>query len=274
MQRSGGAGHVPISLKIVHSPCHGLYCQDHWTKGKPGRYRQAAIRPRESLQLRYRSLHPSLQENAMTPTEFVTRLGKARASAILRTDVPDVAIAAMEAAVRGGFTICEFTLTIPDALDVIREFSQRYPDVVVGAGTVLEVDQAHQAVEAGARFLVSPVVDETVIKAANELNVAAMPGTHTATEMLTAFRAGAPLQKLFPAPGIGPDYVKACLGPMPFLKLVPTHGVNLTNARDWLAAGAYAIGFVAPLFDPALVADRRFDELERRARQLLQSLDS
>ena len=210
----------------------------------------------------------------MNPTEFVTRLGKLRATAILRTNAADTAIQAMEAAVRGGFRICEFTLTIPDVHDIIREFSHRHPDIIVGAGTVLEVEQAHHAVEAGARFLVSPVVDEAVISAATELGVAAMPGTHTATEMLAAYRAGAMLQKLFPAPGVGPDYLKACLGPMPFLKLVPTHGVNDHNARDWIAAGAHAIGFVAPLFDPEMIANRQFDRIEERARQLLAAIDS
>jgi len=208
----------------------------------------------------------------MTPPDFVKCLGQFKASAILRTHSSDAAIGAMEAAFRGGFRICEFTLTIPDVYDIIREFSRRHPEAIVGAGTVLEVDEAHQAVEAGARFLVSPVTDPAVIRAATELGVASMPGTHTATEMLTAHRAGAPLQKLFPAPGIGPDYVKACLGPMPFLKIVPTHGVNRDNARAWLDAGAYAIGFVAPLFDPVLVNEQRFDELEQRARDLLAAL--
>ncbi len=210
----------------------------------------------------------------MSPDDFVSRLGQHKASAILRTHSADAAIGAMEAAVRGGFRICEFTLTIPDAFDIIREFSARHPEVVVGAGTVLEVEEAHKAVEAGAQFLVSPVTDPAVITAATNLGVASMPGTHTTTEMLTAHRAGAPLQKLFPAPGIGPDYVKACLGPLPFLKIVPTHGVTRENARAWLDAGAYAIGFVAPLFDPALVNERRFDELEQRARDLLTAIES
>lgn len=208
----------------------------------------------------------------MTPQDFVTRLGKARASAILRTDSADAAIGAMEAAVRGGFGICEFTLTIPDVYDIIRDFSRSHPDVIVGAGTVLEVDEVHRAVDAGARFLVSPVVDEAVIREAGERGVAVMPGTHTPTEMLLAYRAGAPLQKLFPAPGIGPDYVKACLGPMPFLNIVPTHGVDRDNARDWLDAGAFAIGFVAPLFHPDDVAECRFEAIETRARTLLASL--
>ncbi|QOC23466.1 bifunctional 4-hydroxy-2-oxoglutarate aldolase/2-dehydro-3-deoxy-phosphogluconate aldolase [Wenzhouxiangella sp. AB-CW3] len=208
----------------------------------------------------------------MTPTDFVNRLRQTRASAILRTDSAEAAIGAMEAAVRGGFTICEFTLTIPDVYDLIGEFSRRHPDVIVGAGTVLEVDEARRAVEAGARFLVSPVVDEAVIGAATELDVAAMPGTHTPTEMLRAHRAGAPLQKLFPAPGIGPDFVKACLGPMPFLNIVPTHGVTRDNASKWLEAGALAVGYVAPLFDPELVLAHDFDALEQRARELLGAL--
>jgi 2-dehydro-3-deoxyphosphogluconate aldolase/(4S)-4-hydroxy-2-oxoglutarate aldolase len=209
----------------------------------------------------------------MTPNEFVQHLGQKRASAILRTDNADAAAEAMEAAIRGGFTICEFTLTIPDVFDLIEDFSRRHPDLLFGAGTVMSVDEAERAVAAGAKFLVSPVTDESVIEAAGRLGVAAMPGTHTPTEMLRAHRAGAGLQKLFPAPGIGPDFVKACLGPMPFLNIVPTHGVTEGNAADWLAAGAHAIGFVAPLFDPALIADRDFDGIESRARRLLAALD-
>ena len=208
----------------------------------------------------------------MTPNDFVAQLGKTRASAILRTDDADAAQKAMEAAIRGGFTICEFTLTVPDVYELIADFSKRHPDVVFGAGTVLTVEEAERSVEAGARFLVSPVTDETVIEAAGRLGVAAMPGTHTPTEMLRAHRAGAGLQKLFPAPGIGPDFVKACLGPMPFLNIVPTHGVTEANAAEWLAAGAHAIGFVAPLFDPRLVAAGDFEGIEERATRLLAAI--
>ncbi len=207
----------------------------------------------------------------MKPDEFVRLLGAHRASAILRTPDPDAAAPAMEAALRGGFRIAEFTLTIPNALDLIRAFSRR-DDVVVGAGTVLTVDQARAAVAAGARFLVSPVVDEAVIGAARDLGVAAVPGAHTPTELHRAHRAGAVLQKLFPAPGIGPAFVKACLGPMPFLRIVPTHGVDETNAAAWLEAGAWAVGFVAPLFDHDDLAAKRYDRVERRARRLLEAV--
>lgn len=204
----------------------------------------------------------------MTPDEFTTFFHEQRASAILRTDLPDAVVPAMEAAIRAGFRICEFTLTIPDVFEHVAAFSKR-DGIVVGAGTVLTVDDARRAVEAGARFLVSPVVDEEVIEEAARLGVAMMPGTHTPTEMLRAHRAGAALQKLFPAPGIGPAYVKACLGPMPFLRIVPTSGVDACNAAAYLAAGAFAIGFVAPLFDAADIAAGRFDRIEQRGRDLL-----
>ena len=204
----------------------------------------------------------------MTPNAFVEHFGRTKASAILRTNNQEKAAQAMEAAIRGGFSIIEFTLTVPGVFDLVKDFSRR-KDLVVGTGTVMDVAQAQQSVEAGAQFLVSPVVDETVIGAANELGVASMPGTHTPTEMLRAHRAGAQLCKLFPVPQGGPDWVRSVLGPMPFLKIVPTNGVDQHNAGDWIAAGAFAAGFVAPLFAPANIAAGNWDAIEERARQCL-----
>ncbi len=203
----------------------------------------------------------------MTPDEFVTLLKSEKASAILRTGIASAARPAMEAAVRGGFRIIEFTLTTPGAFELIAEFAAK-PDLVVGAGTVLTEADAGRAVEAGARFLVSPVVDPAVIGAARRLGVTAIPGTYTPTEMLHAHRSGAPLVKLFPAPANGPAYVKACLGPLPFLRIVPTSGVDASNVSAFLDAGAWAVGFVAPLFDPQDLAAGRFDRIEERARGL------
>jgi 2-dehydro-3-deoxyphosphogluconate aldolase/(4S)-4-hydroxy-2-oxoglutarate aldolase len=208
----------------------------------------------------------------MTPERFVEYIGRVKASAILRTNDQEKAAKAMQAAIRGGFKVIEFTLTIPGVFDLVKDFSSR-EGLVVGTGTVMNVKDAQQSVEAGARFLVSPVVDEAVIGAANQLGVASMPGTHTPTEMLRAHRAGAELCKLFPSPNGGPDWVRAVLGPMPFLKIVPTHGVNQHNAGDWIAAGAYATGFVAPLFVPADIAEGRWDAIEERARQCIAALN-
>ncbi len=208
----------------------------------------------------------------MTPGEFVAHLGNLRASAILRTDVTSAVAPAMEAAVRGGFRIVEFTMTTPGALEHIQDFSRRV-GLVVGAGTVLTVEDARAAVKHGARFLVSPVMDRVIIEEARELGVAMIPGCHTPTEMLEAQRTGAPLQKLFPAPGNGPAYVRATLGPLPFLRIVPTSGVDATNAAAFLEAGAHAVGFVNPLFDPEELAAGQFDRVEARAKLLLKSLD-
>jgi 2-dehydro-3-deoxyphosphogluconate aldolase/(4S)-4-hydroxy-2-oxoglutarate aldolase len=109
------------------------------------------------------------------------------------------------------------------------------------------------------------VVDEAVIRAASDLGVASMPGTHTPTEMLRAHRAGAQLCKLFPAPAGGPAWVRSVLGPMPWLKIVPTNGVDEHNAADWMAAGVFGVGFVAPLFPAGDLAAGRWDAIESRA---------
>jgi Entner-Doudoroff aldolase len=207
----------------------------------------------------------------MTPEQFVEQFRQHRASAILRTPEPQAARRAMHAAVSGGFKIIEFTLSIPNAMELIEEFAADR-DLIVGAGTVLTVEQAAVAVESGAQFLVSPVVDEEVINEARRLGVAAMPGCATPTEMLRAHRAGALLQKLFPQRATGATWVKQTLGPLPFLKIVPTAGVTADNAATYLQAGAWAVGFVNSLFDPHDIAGARFDVIEQRAATMMQAV--
>ena len=204
----------------------------------------------------------------MSPEAFVKMLARARATAILRAARQDVAAQAMEAAVRGGFRVVEFTLSTPGALELVADFSRR-SNLAVGAGTVLTVEQARNAVRAGARFLVAPNLDERVVAAAADLGVAVMPGVHTPTEMLRGHEAGAPLLKLFPAPAGGPAYLRAILAPLPFLRVVPTNGVDASNAAAWIDAGAWAVGFVSALFDPGELARRDVAAIEERARNLL-----
>lgn len=207
----------------------------------------------------------------MTPDEFVREFTAERASAILRTNEHDAARRAMEAAIAGGFRIVEFTLSIPGAFTLIEEFAAR-SELIVGAGTVLTDEDAARSVEAGVRFLVSPVVDEVVISKAHSLGVAMMPGCSTPSEMLRAHRAGAQLQKLFPETATGPAWVKQTLGPLPFLKIVPTSGVTLENAAAYLRAGATAVGFVNTLFDPADVAAGNSTAIQTRAAAMLQTV--
>jgi 2-dehydro-3-deoxyphosphogluconate aldolase/(4S)-4-hydroxy-2-oxoglutarate aldolase len=204
----------------------------------------------------------------MKPDEFIEFYRTARASAILRTHLTDAAAPAMNAAISAGFRVLEFTLTVPEALARISEFASRR-DIVVGAGTVLTAHQARAAVKAGARFLVSPVVDEAVIEEAKSLNVAMMPGCYSPTELLRAHRAGAGLQKLFPAPEPLPAFIKSVLGPLPFLRIVPTNGVHENNAMAVLKSGAFAVGFVNNLFDPNDLAQGAFDRVEERGRRML-----
>jgi Entner-Doudoroff aldolase len=208
----------------------------------------------------------------MDSQAFLQQYRAARASAILRTDDHEAARLAMEAAIRGGFRIVEFTLTIPGAFSLIEQFASR-GDVIVGAGTVLSVQDARRAVGAGAQFLVSPVVNKAVIEEAAALGAAAMPGCATPTEMLRAHRAGAPLQKLFPAQATGPAWVQQTLGPLPFLHIVPTAGVTLENAADYVRAGAFAVGFVNTLFDPRDIASQNWAAIETRAAKMLQEVD-
>jgi len=198
-------------------------------------------------------------------------LKDARAVAVLRTPHAAAAAPALRAVVRGGFRVVEVTLNTPEALQRIAEIAST-PDVVVGAGTVLAASEAHAAVGAGARFLVSPVFDPEVLEAAQKLGVPLLPGIATPAEGLRAHRAGAEVLKIFPPPAGGPAWVRTVLAPLPFLRLVPTSGVDLGNAREWLDAGCFAVGFVGALFDADDLAQGRFDRLEVRARALLAAL--
>jgi Entner-Doudoroff aldolase len=203
----------------------------------------------------------------MSSISFPDHFRAERASAILRCDDADTAALAMEAAIAGGFSIVEFTLTIPKAFDLICDFSKR-PGITVGAGTVLSPDDAEAAVAAGAAFLVSPVYDPEVVDAASRLGRPVMPGIHTPTEALAAYRRGAQLQKVFPAPAGGPVWIRSTLAPLPFLRLVPTNGVDEHNVRDFFAAGAWAVGFTTALFEPAALAAKDRGRITERARLL------
>ena len=210
------------------------------------------------------------EHNALMATTLEI-LAQERCSAILRTGRAEAVAPAMQAAIDGGFRIVEFTMTTPGVLEHIAAFAAN-PDLLVGAGTVLTRDEARDAHRAGARFLVSPVVDEAVIRYAVDQDLVAIPGCYTPTEMLAAHRAGAPIVKLFPAPADGPGYVRACMGPLPFLKIFPTAGVTAENAGAHLEAGAFGVGFVGTLFAPADMTASRFDAIRERAARMIDAV--
>jgi len=198
---------------------------------------------------------------------IVDAFRESRVTAIIRTKSADLAAKAMEAAVRGGIRILEFTWTTPGAVELVREFARR-PELIVGAGTILRTEDAEIAVRAGAQFLVSPVVDERIIDAALAANVTPMPGCATPTEMWRAHERGAPMQKLFPM-GNGPAEISAILAPLPFLKIVPTNGVDLMNVAAYLQAGAWSCGLVASLFPADAMARGDWAAVEANARALI-----
>ncbi len=191
-----------------------------------------------------------------------------RCSAILRTPHADAVAPAMQAAVDAGFRIVEFTLTCPDALRHVADFAAT-DGLTVGAGTVLTVADARRALDAGARFLVSPVADDEVIRYAVDAGALMVPGVFTPNEMLRAWRAGAQVLKLFPGPPDGPAFLRACRGPMPFLRVFPTSGVTLANVKDYFAAGAFGVGWVNDLFAADDLAAGRFEAVRERAARML-----
>lgn len=210
----------------------------------------------------------------MTPQEFTRALGRHRTTAIVRARQTQLAADAMAAAIAGGIRVVEFTLTTPGAHELIADLA-RAPTtdgepLLVGAGTVLEIADVERAARSGASFVVSPVFDAEIVRAAVSCGLAAIPGTHTPTEMLMAHRAGAPLVKLFPAPAGGPTWLQAVLAPLPMLRVVPTHGVTRDNVGAWLDAGAWAVGLVADLFRPAWLADRDFAAITAHAAAIRQ----
>ena len=171
---------------------------------------------------------------------------------VLRADSETQALALAEALAAGGVTILEITMTVPGAVDLIRRVVRESGDrFLVGAGTVLSAEGAHACIDAGAQFIVSPALKLETIAACVDRNVAIFPGALTPTEVLTAWEAGADAVKVFPASAMGGSkYLRALKAPFPQIELIPTGGVSLTTARDFLQAGALALGFGSELVDP------------------------
>jgi 2-dehydro-3-deoxyphosphogluconate aldolase/(4S)-4-hydroxy-2-oxoglutarate aldolase len=161
----------------------------------------------------------------------------------------------------------ELTMTTQGALDVVERLAARAPDGAdIGVGTVLTSEEVDRAVDAGARFVVSPSVDLEVIRAATRHGIASYPGAFSPTEIHAAWTAGASAVKLFPAGSLGPDYLRAVRAPLPDIPLVPTGGVGVEAVGAWLSAGATAVGLGSPLIGDALTPDGDLDALARRAR--------
>ena len=191
------------------------------------------------------------------------------AVAVVRLPSASSALDVVHALQEGGVNAIEVTLTTPGALETIRALRARSGStLVVGAGSVLGADSARQCVDAGADFIVSPVLQHNVLEIAHRHDIPMLPGALTPTEALAAYDAGADVVKIFPADALGPSYLRAMLAPMPFLPLMPTGGVTPANIDAWFAAGAVAVGLGSALVDPALVNAGDFGAITERARQV------
>lgn len=174
----------------------------------------------------------------------------------------------------GGVCALEITLTTPGAVAGIAELAHAGEGVLVGAGTVLDAAAARSVVDAGARFVVSPVLEPDVMRVCRDHNVPCIPGAFTPTEILQAWRAGAALVKLFPAAAVGPAFVRDVLAPLPFLRIVPSGGVTLDSVGDWIRAGAAAVSLgSALLHGPTAELTTRARAVVTAVRAARQSMD-
>lgn len=178
-----------------------------------------------------------------------------------------------EAIHKGGISAIEITMTTPNALKVIEETAQAMGDAIqVGVGSVLDSETARMAINAGAQYVVSPIFKPEIIHTAHRYDIPAMPGAFTPTEILEAHEQGADIVKIFPADVVGMAFFKAVKAPMPHVNLMPTGGVSLTNAGDWIRAGACAVGVGSALLDKKAIAEENYAVLTENARILKESI--
>ena len=193
-------------------------------------------------------------------------IGAYRIIAIVRLNDLSAAIDLSRALIAGGIRALEFTLTNPDAIKAMAEVKSALPEfdrgeAVIGIGTVLNPDQARASIRGGAQFIVSPTTNFQTMEACKRLGVAVIPGALTPTEILAAWEAGADAVKLFPARSVGPNYIKDVREPLPFLRLIPTGGIDLDNIEAYLKKGVFAVGVGGNLVNRQLIATKAWTEL-------------
>ncbi len=209
----------------------------------------------------------------MNREETVRRVMEGGAVAVIRLADPNKLIKVAEAIYNGGVSGIEITMTVPNAIKVIADASREIGSYMnVGVGSVLNAETAQKAIDAGARYVVSPIFKKEIVDTAHKNDVPAMPGAFTPTEIQSAHEAGADFVKVFPADVVGMSFFKGVLAPMPHLKLMPTGGVTLTNAGEWLKSGACAVGVGSALLDKKAIASEKYGILTENAKVLMESI--
>ena len=190
--------------------------------------------------------------------------------AVIRMKDPAKLLKVIEAIRVGGVKCIEITMTVPGAVEIIREVSKTVPsDVLVGAGTVTDEKTADAVMDAGAKFVVGPILREGIIARCRERQAVVMPGCFTPTEIFTAWKAGADIIKVFPATSLGPKYFKDIAGPFPDIRMMPTGGVTIDNVGEWVKAGAVAVGIGSDLLDKKAIEEGKYEILTDRARRMV-----
>jgi 2-dehydro-3-deoxyphosphogluconate aldolase / (4S)-4-hydroxy-2-oxoglutarate aldolase len=207
----------------------------------------------------------------MTSTEVRKRIVEVGIIPVIRASSAREAIFAVEAVSAGGIAVAELTMTVPGAIDLIAELSKTLgSEILIGAGTVLDADTAQRCIEAGARFIVSPGFDLETVKRARQLGTLVMAGALTPTEVIAAWKAGSDMIKIFPCGNVGgAKYIRALKGPLPQIPMVPTGGVNLETAGDFIRAGAEAIGIGGELVSTTALQSKDTLEITRAARRYI-----
>lgn len=180
----------------------------------------------------------------MEKERIIGRIKEGGLVAVVRAENAEKAISITEACIEGGVAAIELTFTVPFAHQVIETLAKRYDkgEIIIGAGTVLDGETARIAMLSGARFIVSPCFKEDIVRLCNRYRTPVMPGVMTVTEAVAAMEAGADVLKVFPGELLGPSFIKALRGPLPYAQIMPTGGVSEANAADWIKAGAVALG--------------------------------
>jgi len=212
------------------------------------------------------------KEVTLASQESLKLIGESGAIGIIRIQTAEDLLAIAGALHRGGLNCLEITMNTPGALRAIESAREKLPQVLLGAGTVLDAISAREAILAGAQFLVTPTVKLDVLEVAHRYGVPAIIGAMTPTEILTAWEAGADMVKVFPASILGPKYLQEIHGPLPQIPLVPTGGITAENAGEFIRAGAVAVCVGSWLVDKKAVAEGRFEVLTERARQLVEAV--
>jgi 2-dehydro-3-deoxyphosphogluconate aldolase/(4S)-4-hydroxy-2-oxoglutarate aldolase len=205
--------------------------------------------------------------------DSLAKILKNRIVAVVRADDGSMLVDIAEALVAGGIDIVEATFTTPMAHRVLETMADRLGDrILLGAGTVLDSETARIAILSGADFVVSPTVDLGVIELCRRYDKVVIPGALTPTEMLTAWQAGADLVKLFPSDLTGPGYIKTVHGPLPQVRIIPSGGVTLENAADFLRAGACAVGAAGSLIEPEAIKTGDMKRIETMAKKFVAAI--